>query len=58
MKVMTPENTPNKQWEIRKSFKEVEDETWGEIYSDIRVCEMRITSQVKWVTRHWKGPNI
>lgn len=52
MKVMTPDKTmENKQWEIRKSFKEVEDETVGKYVITSGFVKMSESPpQVKWVS--------
>lgn len=52
MKVMTPENArQNKQWKIRKSFKEMEDETLGKFTVTSGFVKMTESPpQVKWVT--------
>jgi len=51
MKVMTPESAvQNKQWEIRKSFKEVEDGTLGKFTVTSGFVKMTESPpQVKWV---------
>ena len=52
MKVMTPDKTiKNKQWEIRKSFKEVEDENLGKYIITSGFVKMSESPpQVKWVS--------
>jgi len=52
MKVMTPEETvQNPQWAIRKSFKEVEDETVGKFVITSGFVKMSESPpQIKWVS--------
>jgi len=52
MGVMTPEQTvENKQWEIRKSFKEVEDEVLGKYVVTSGFVKMSESPpQIKWVS--------
>ena len=52
MRIMTPEDTVNnKQWEVRKSFKEVEDETLGKFIVTSGFAKMTESPpQIKWMS--------
>jgi CoA:oxalate CoA-transferase len=52
MKVMTPDNAmENKQWEVRKSFKKIKDETVGECIITTGFVKMSESPpRVKWVS--------